>query len=157
LMSQPPQAVAAADLPPREYIFVLDVSGSMFGFPLNTAKALMRDLVKVLRPGDTFNVIVFESGSAVMAPASVPATAANVEQAIAFIGPKNGTGGTEMLAAMKRAIALPRQAGVSRSIVLLTDGYISAERSVFDYIRDHLDETNVFAFGIGTAVNRYLI
>src|SRR5262249_59227377 len=26
-----------------------------------------------------------------------------------------------------------------------------------DYVRDHLDETNVFAFGIGTAVNRYLI
>jgi Ca-activated chloride channel homolog len=41
--------------------------------------------------------------------------------------------------------------------VLLTDGYIDTEQSVFDYIRDHLDETNVFAFGIGTAVNRYLI
>jgi len=157
LMAQPPQTVDADDMPPREYIFVLDVSGSMFGFPLNTAKALMRDLVKVLRPTDTFNVIVFESGSAVMAPASVPATAANVEKALAFIGPKNGGGGTEMLAAVKRALALPREAGVSRSIVLLTDGYISAERSVFDYIRDHLDQTNVFAFGIGTAVNRYLI
>jgi Ca-activated chloride channel homolog len=111
----------------------------------------------VLRPTDSFNVIVFESGSEVMAPVSLPATAANVEKAVAFIGPKNGGGGTEMLAAMKRAIALPRREGVSRSVVLLTDGYISAEKSVFDYIRENLDETNVFAFGIGTAVNRHLI
>ena len=28
---------------------------------------------------------------------------------------------------------------------------------MFDYVRDHLDETNVFAFGIGSSVNRHLI
>src|SRR5262249_26779909 len=46
---------------------------------------------------------------------------------------------------------------VSRSVVLVTDGYISAEQAVFDHIRENLDDTNVFAFGIGSAVNRYLI
>ena len=54
-------------------------------------------------------------------------------------------------------MALPRSEGVSRTIVLLTDGYIDAERDVFEFIRSHLDETNVFAFGIGSGVNRYLI
>jgi Ca-activated chloride channel family protein len=39
----------------------------------------------------------------------------------------------------------------------LTDGYIEAEAEVFDYVRQQLHETNFFAFGIGTAVNRYLI
>jgi len=157
LMAQPPQAVAAADLPPREYIFVLDVSGSMFGFPLDTAKGLMRDLVNVLRPSDLFNVVVFADGSQTYARTSVPAVRANLENALAFIGPKRGSGGTELLAAIKRAMAVPRQPGVSRSVVLITDGYIDAEKNVFDYVRDHLDETNVFAFGVGTAVNRYLI
>jgi Ca-activated chloride channel family protein len=28
------------DIPPREYIFVVDVSGSMDGFPLQTSKQL---------------------------------------------------------------------------------------------------------------------
>src|SRR5262249_11504322 len=36
-------------------------------------------------------------------------------------------------------------------------GYIEAEKDVFDFIRRHLGQSNVFAFGIGTSVNRYLI
>jgi Ca-activated chloride channel family protein len=34
---------------------------------------------------------------------------------------------------------------------------ISGEQGVFDYIRENLNQCNVFAFGIGTSVNRYLI
>jgi Ca-activated chloride channel family protein len=157
LTAQPPRAVAADDVPPREYVFVLDVSGSMNGFPLNTAKQLMRDLAKVIRPSDTFNVVVFASGSQTFAPSSIPATTLNLENALDFIGPKTGAGGTELLAAIKRALAIPRQPGFSRTVVLITDGYIEAEKDVFDYVADHLDEANVFTFGIGTSVNRYLI
>jgi Ca-activated chloride channel family protein len=43
-MAQPPERVTSADIPVREYIFVVDVSGSMEGFPLNTSKRLLRDL-----------------------------------------------------------------------------------------------------------------
>src|SRR5262245_32994346 len=157
LMAQPPKVVTPDQVPPREYIFVLDVSGSMSGFPLDTAKTLMRNLVKVLKPTDTFNVVVFADGSQTYSRVSVPAAATNVEAAIQFIGPKRGSGGTELLAAIKRALAIPHVEGVARSVVLLTDGYIDTEQHVFDYIREHLDETNVFAFGIGGSVNRYLI
>jgi Ca-activated chloride channel family protein len=74
-----------------------------------------------------------------------------------FIGAKNGGGGTRLLEGLKQAVALPGVAGLSRSIVLLTDGYISAEADVFDYVRENLDDANFFAFGIGSSVNRYLI
>jgi len=87
----------------------------------------------------------------------VPATRDNLARALAFIGAKNGGGGTELLSALRRAVNLPRKAGVSRSVVLVTDGYISTEAEVFGYIREHVDETNFFAFGIGTSVNRLLI
>src|SRR5262245_43963913 len=157
LMAEPPQAVAADDIPPREYVFVLDVSGSMNGFPLDTGKKLMGDLVNVLRPSDTFNVVVFADGSETFAPASIPATRANLARGLQFIGRKDGGGGTQLLAALERAAAIPHQPAVSRSIVLLTDGYIEAERDVFDYIRTQLDGANFFAFGIGSAVNRYLV
>jgi Ca-activated chloride channel family protein len=157
LMAEPPKAVATDEVPPREYIFVVDVSGSMNGFPLDTAKKLMGDLVNVLRPSDTFNIVVFADGSETFSPVSVSATRSNLTRALQFIGRKQGGGGTRLLAALKSAVAIPRQPVVSRSIVLLTDGYIEAESDVFDYVRTQLDGANFFAFGIGGSVNRYLI
>ena len=157
LLAEPPRAVAADALPPREYIFVVDVSGSMSGFPLDTGKKLMTDLARVLRPADTFNVVVFADGTETFSPVSVPATGANVARALQFVGRKDGGGGTRLLAALQRAVSLPRQPAVSRSIVLLTDGYIDAEADVFEYVRNQLGDANFFAFGIGSSVNRFLI
>jgi len=157
LMAEPPRVVEPGEVPPREYIFVLDVSGSMNGFPLDTAKKLMSDLANALRPSDTFNIVVFADGSETFSPVSVPATPPNLRRALQFIGQKKGGGGTRLLAALERAVAVPRQRDVSRSIVLVTDGYIEAESDVFDYVRAQLDGVNFFAFGIGSSVNRFLI
>jgi Ca-activated chloride channel family protein len=157
LMAEPPRVVEPAEVPPREYIFVLDVSGSMNGFPLETAKKLMGDLANVLRPSDTFNIVVFADGSETFSSVSVPATPHNLRRALQFIGQKKGGGGTRLLAALERAVAVPRQRDASRSIVLVTDGYIEAESDVFDYVRAQLDDVNFFAFGIGSSVNRFLI
>ena len=157
LVTEPPERVAPDQVPPREYVFVLDVSGSMNGFPLDTAKKLMRDLAGVLRPTDTFNVVLFADGSDIFSRTSVPATRPNLERALQFIGRRNGGGGTRLLAALERAVAIPPQPEVSRSVVLVTDGYIEAEADVFDYVRDQRNDVNFFAFGIGSSVNRFLI
>jgi Ca-activated chloride channel family protein len=157
LMVQPPQRLAPAQIPPREYIFVLDVSGSMNGFPLDTAKVLVRELIGGLRPIDSFNVILFAGGSRVLAPRSIPATAANVDAAIAAIELETGGGGTELGAALDQALALPEQKGVSRTTIVVTDGFISTEADVLERIRKNLNHSNLFAFGIGGSVNRYLI
>jgi Ca-activated chloride channel family protein len=138
-------------------VFVVDVSGSMNGFPLETAKTLMSDLASVLRPSDTFNVVVFADGFEKFSSVSVPATRPNLARALQFLGRKEGGGGTRLQAALEKAVALPRQPAVSRSIVLLTDGYIEAEAAVFDFIRSELDDASFFAFGIGSSVNRFLI
>lgn len=157
MMVQPPERVEARQIPPREYIFVLDVSGSMVGFPLDTAKTLMRELVAGLRPTDRFNVILFAGGSRLLAPESLPATPENVGHAIAEIERENGGGGTELGEALDRALALPGNEGVSRTTIVVTDGYIDAEADTFERIRTHLNQSNLFAFGIGESVNRYLI
>ncbi len=158
LMAQPPKRVAPKDLPPREYVFIMDVSGSQMGFPLEVSKALMREMIQGLRPQDRFNVMVFEGTSAFWSPAgSVPATPAHARQALAFVDAQHGGGGTELARTLRTALALPRTDGVSRTFVVSTDGYISADGQVFDLIRQNLGSANLFAFGIGTAVNRHLI
>jgi Ca-activated chloride channel family protein len=156
-MAQPPARINNADIPVREYIFVVDVSGSMEGFPLNTAKQLLRDLIGQLRPSDMFNIVLFAGDSTVLSGKSLPADQQNLTKAIHLLEQQRGSGGTELLGAIQTAMKLPQQENISRSIVLVTDGYISGEKGVFDYIRSQLNQCNVFSFGIGSSVNRYLI
>jgi len=156
-MAQPPVTVKPAEIPPREYIFVVDVSGSMSGFPLDTAKGLLQELIGNLRPTDYFNVVLFSGDSTVLSEQPLQANLENTMRAMDLIDQQRGSGGTELLEAMKRAMELPHESGVSRSLVLVTDGYISAEKDTFDYIRDNLGQANIFSFGIGSSVNRYLI
>lgn len=157
LMVQPPARVADAEIPAREYLFVVDVSGSMAGFPLDTAKALIFNLIKNLRPTDSFNVLLFAGDSRLLAPKSMAATPANITSALQLIDGQAGGGGTELEAALRRVVALPRGEHVSRSVVVITDGYIAEEAGTFELIADSLKHTNFFAFGIGAGVNRYLI
>jgi Ca-activated chloride channel homolog len=157
LMVQPPARVATTQIPPREYVFVLDVSGSMWGFPLDTAKILISDLVAQLRPTDKFNVVLFSGDARTLSPRSLPATQENVARALKLLSHETGGGGTELEAALRTVMAIPRSEHVSRSVVVLTDGYIAQERGAFELVADHVSDTNVFAFGIGTGVNRYLI
>jgi Ca-activated chloride channel family protein len=154
---EPPQAVALAQISPRDYIFVVDISGSMHGFPLETSKALLRNLIGNLRPSDTFNVMLFSGSNRMLSPASVPATRANVEHALATIQQMGGSGSTEIVPALKRIAALPKAPDVSRSVIVVTDGYVTVESEVFQLVANNLNQANVFAFGIGSSVNRHLI
>lgn len=156
-MIEPPARVATDAIVPREYVFVLDVSGSMHGFPIDTAKVLLRGLVANLRPTDTFNIIPFAGGHSLLARQSLPATRENVELARRFIDGQRGGGSTELLAALRGALALPTEADRARSFVIITDGYISIEKEAMDLVRANLGRANVFAFGIGSSVNRFLI
>ncbi len=157
LMAQPPKRVTPKDLPPREYVFIMDVSGSQMGFPIEVSKVLMKEMIQGLRPQDLFNVMVFEGSSALWSPSSQPASPENAQQALAFVRSQNGGGGTELGSAMRRALGLPRVSGISRTFVVSTDGFISADGQVFDIIRKNLGSANLFTFGIGSSVNRHLI
>jgi len=157
LMMQPPKKVIKSQIPSREYIFIVDVSGSMHGFPLNISKKLLKDLISNLRPTDRFNVLLFAGGSQLMAEQSLPATPQNITRAINTIERQRGGGGTRLLPALQKALSLSKTEGFSRSIVIATDGYVSVETKVFDLMRKNLGDANMFAFGIGSSVNRHLI
>ncbi len=156
-MVEPPKAPPAAAITPREYIFVVDISGSMHGFPLDTAKTVLRELIGGLRPSDTFNVLLFSGSNNFLSPQSVPATKANIDQAIRTIDKQGGGGSTELIPALKRVYAQPKNADVSRTVVVVTDGYVTVEREAFELVRNNLSSANVFSFGIGSSVNRHLM
>jgi Ca-activated chloride channel family protein len=157
LMLQPPKRVEQRDITNREYIFVIDVSGSMYGFPLDVSKKMMRSLLSKLTPNDKFNVLLFAGGSSFMSCESMIATPENINNAMALIDRQQGGGGTELLSALNRVMGLPLSDGYSRIVTILTDGYVSVEPETYDLIRDNLDKASFFAFGIGSSVYRTII
>jgi Ca-activated chloride channel homolog len=154
---EPPQAIATAQINPREYVFVVDISGSMHGFPLDTAKTLLRHLIGGLRASDSFNVLLFSGSNRMLSDTPVPATGANIERAIATLDNLRAGGSTEIVPALERIAALPKNPEVARTVIVVTDGYVTVEERVFALVRKNLGNSNVFAFGIGSSVNRHLI
>lgn len=156
-MIQPPKQITRSVIPPREYVFIVDVSGSMNGYPLDISKKLLKDLIGNLKPCDRFNVLLFAGASNLLSETALQANQANIEKAISFIDRQEGGGGTELLPALQRALSLRGTDGFARSFVIATDGYVTIEKEAFDLIRKNMDKANFFAFGIGTSVNRLII
>jgi hypothetical protein len=59
---------------------------------------------------------------------------------------------------LELAYKIPRRdKQMSRTVVVVTDGYVGVEAQAFRFIRERLNDANLFAFGIGSSVNRGLI
>ncbi len=157
IVLQPPARVKPEQVVPRELIFVLDTSGSMSGFPLETSKALMRKAINNLRPDDRFNLITFAGSTAIMAPKPLNNTAPNRQRALRFIDTLEGGGGTEMMKAIDTALGGNLDPNKVRIVCFLTDGYVGNDQEIITAVKNHARTTRVFSFGIGSSVNRFLL
>lgn len=156
LILQPPARVAPAGITPKEIVFVLDTSGSMRGFPIETAKETMKLAMDGLNPRDTFNLITFSGDEHVLFPKPVPATPANVREAQKFLLTRDGRGGTEMMKAIRAALAPSGDRDHVRIACFMTDGEVGNDFEIIHEVQQH-PEARVFAFGIGTSVNHFLL
>jgi Ca-activated chloride channel family protein len=153
---QPPVRVSPGEVLPKELVFVLDTSGSMEGFPIEKAKETMRLALEGLYPRDTFNLITFSGDTHVLFPTPVPATKENLRLASAFLESRRGSGGTEMMKALRAALDPSDDQDHVRIVCFMTDGYVGNDMEILAEVRKH-PKARVFAFGIGSAVNRYLL
>jgi Ca-activated chloride channel family protein len=157
LMLQPPKKIEPNEILPREYIFILDVSGSMNGFPIDVSKEVVKNLLSELKPNEKFNILLFAGSSEMLFDKSKEANDENLNKALIMLEGIYGMGGTELLPALKKVINYPKEKDFSRTILILTDGYVPVEAEAFDLIKNNLQNSNVFTFGIGNSVNRLLI
>ena len=111
LMVLPPAAERAAPAPPRELIFVVDTSGSMGGTAIARLADSVSRALRELRPEDRFNIIEFNSTHRALYRRPVPATRHHVQRAQEFVRQLQATGGTEMLPALRAALATTAGSG----------------------------------------------
>ncbi len=156
LVLEPPKRFSVEDVTPKELVFVLDVSGSMSGFPMDKAKETMKLALDGLYPRDTFNLITFAGETKTLFPRPVPATRENLAHAQRFLASRQGGGGTEMMQAIRTALAPSDSQEHVRIVCFMTDGYIGNDMAILDEIQKH-PNARIFSFGVGSSTNRFLL
>jgi len=156
LILSPPERLSSEDVTPKEIVFVLDTSGSMSGFPIEKAKEAMKLALDGLYPNDTFNLITFAGDTHVLFDKPVPATQANLDKARKFLESREGSGGTEMMKAIKTALAPSGSQEHLRIVCFMTDGEVGDDMEIIAEVKKH-PKARVFSFGIGDSVNRFLL
>jgi Ca-activated chloride channel family protein len=157
LVLQPPRTVRPEQAVAKELVFVIDRSGSMSGFPIEKAKETMRLAIERMNPQDTFNLLSFSGGTGRCFARPMPNTAANRAIALKYLADLYGSGGTEMMPAIREALGGPRDPKRVRIVAFMTDGYVGNDLEIIDAVRRQAGTACVFVFGIGNAVNRFLL
>ncbi len=156
MILQPPERVNVQDVTPKELVFVVDTSGSMMGHPLDKVKETMKMAFEGMNPSDTFNLITFSGDEHILFPKPVPATRENIRVAWEFMESRRGSGGTEMMKAIRAALDPSDRQDHIRIACFMTDGYVGNDMQIIAEIQKH-PNARIFSFGIGSSVNRFLL
>ena len=156
LILQPPDRPAESEITPKEIVFVVDTSGSMQGYPMAKIKEVIKHAFDGLHPRDTFNLITFSGDEHILFPKPVPATRENIATAWKFMQGREGRGGTEMMKAIRAALDPSDDQDHLRVVCFMTDGEVGNDMEILAEIQKHKN-ARVFAFGIGSSVNRFLL
>src|SRR6202162_3444874 len=149
-------AVPGARLP-RETIFVIDTSGSMYGPSIDQARRSLVFALDRLHPEDRFNIIEFNHVMRRLYGESRRALSETVGEAKDWVGRLQANGGTEMLPALRAALEGAAQGSEVRQVVFVTDGGVGNEEELFRYIHDHLGRSRLFTVGIGSAPHSHFM
>lgn len=138
----------------KEYLFIIDVSGSMMGEKLKETKHAVIECLKQLDTGDKFNIIPFESDFEAMNIKSIEYNEENMEKTIKYINSLKPLGGTEILDPIKFALY---ERDTEKIILLFTDGQVGNEDEIIKFVEDNINRSRIFPFGIDTNVNSSFI
>ena len=155
LLLQPKGVVAPDEAMPKEILFVLDVSGSMSGTPLDVSKRFVERALTTLGPRDRFNLIKFAGGGGVYAKRAQDSDRGRVDRALRWLHKLQAGGGTRMLEGLRAAMDTEPDPERFRMIVFLTDGHIGDYDDTIKLIRK-LDDVQVHTVGIGSVNETFL-
>lgn len=148
----------------KEVLFVVDISGSMRGKPLEDTKNALSAALSKLDPGDSFNVIAFNDETYLFSSSLELATKEAIEKVTEWINMNFvAGGGTNMLLPLNKALEMMSNTHKSTPIILLiTDGAVEDERHICEVMKSHPTNQGsinprLYTFGIGSFCNHYFL
>ena len=153
-LSYMPEIESTLEDEPKDYLFLLDVSGSMSGSKIDAMKKAVKNCISKLDVGDTFNIIPFESDYTAMNIESVEATEENIKNAQYYVDSLRANGGTEILRPIQFALY---EKDVEKVIMLFTDGQVYNDDEIYNFIENNISNSRIFPFGIDNNINESFI
>ncbi|MEQ8167327.1 MAG: VIT and VWA domain-containing protein, partial [Candidatus Eremiobacterota bacterium] len=163
LIASPGQELDKTKILPKDIIFVIDTSGSMYDEDKITyAQKALKFCLSNLNGKDRFNVVTFNSVTDFYSNKLVEGTEENIKKAKTFVDTLKPLGGTNIDEAFH--VSLKQFADEKRPhyIVFLTDGLPTQGETDTNVILKHISAENktkvrIFSFGVGTDVNTLLL
>ncbi|MCE7734558.1 MAG: VWA domain-containing protein [Candidatus Heimdallarchaeota archaeon] len=141
----------------REYLFVIDVSGSMSGNPLDQAKEAFKAMIDTLDGDDQFNVVAFAASSKPLWTESDTASDSNKNSAKSWVNDLSAGGGTNINDALIDGFGTFSGTSTAKAVAFLSDGAPTAGETTTSNILNNVKIANVedipifsIAFGEGT-------
>ncbi|MCA9564124.1 MAG: VWA domain-containing protein, partial [Myxococcales bacterium] len=156
LMIEPPLDFRG-EVRSRELVFVLDMSGSMGGQPMEVSKETIRYALENMGPDDTFQIVRFSDNTDTLAPTPLANTPANLARATAYLDALEAGGGTYMEGGVRAALEPAVTGDRMRVVLFLTDGYIGYDRAVLALVNELVGSARIHSLGVGHSPNRHLL
>ncbi len=157
LMVVPDEEIEAAAVPPRDLVFIIDVSGSMGGEPILQAKKALSLALSRLRPADRLQVIAFDDKLYPLFPGLRFARQDSLGEALGWVAGLEANGGTVMRPALAAALSLPAAPDRLRQIVFLTDGAVGNDIELLGLVEAALGSARLFTVALGSAPNGFFM
>ncbi|ONK65383.1 uncharacterized protein A4U43_C07F36540 [Asparagus officinalis] len=148
----------------KEVVFLVDISGSMEGKPLENVKNALSSALLELSSSDKFNIIAFNEETHPFSSSLELATEEMIGDATQWISKSFvAAGGTNILRPLNEAMEQLSEYHESLPhIFLVTDGSVEGERDICCAMRDYVTNKGPMAprictFGIGTYCNHYFL
>ncbi|EQL36451.1 hypothetical protein BDFG_01850 [Blastomyces dermatitidis ATCC 26199] len=141
-----------------EIVFIIDRSGSMTG-NIKTLQSALRVFLKSLPVGVKFNICSFGSRHSFMWNKSKTYDASSLKAALQYVDSIAADfGGTEMLEPVKATVK-NRLKDLDLDVLLLSDGEIWDQKTLFAYLNEVVSEQPIrlFSLGIGSGASQSLI
>ena len=146
----------------REVTLVIDRSGSMRDEKIEQVKEAALQVIAGLKPGEAFNVIIYNNTVQRFSETPVIKTPETVRAARGYIEGMTATGGTNIHDALAAALEQAPTEGMLPIVLFLTDGLPTVGQTSELAIRELVLKSNphkrrVFTFGVGFDVNAPLL
>lgn len=145
-----PSIVEVSEIESRQYVFVLDKSGSMSGTKIVQAKAAFNSMIELLQPNDLFNVVAFDTNILTLWVEPQSASAASIEDAQNWVSNTNAGGGTNFHGAMMTSLDMMIPGDDVKAIIMLSDGHPTGEITSLSGILSAVEEANDMGVSIST-------